>query len=185
MDAIMWSELLNEIKQDLVMVMDYCVDSNSEDKEALKQREMYNRLMALNGGHNKGRKVQTKDKTKVFAEIIKRLEHHPTKYIECGQARPCYNISCEWHMIWVRYYSQKPWKYILRFSQRKILKEIEEMPDTCVLDVAAEGGCTITRLGQLLGISHQAIHQMVYHHAMPKLKAVAMMKQLHEEVNAH
>lgn len=107
-------------------------------------------------------------------EIIDRLANHPKTYGECGFVRPCYNISCYWHMIWLKALDTRtePWEYIFCTAQRKILQEVEALKETCVLDVAAKGGCSITEIGEYLGRTHQRVSQIVINLGLRKLKGL-------------
>lgn len=42
-----------------------------------------------------------------------------------------------------------------------IVEEIETMPETCVLDVADEGGATYNRIGDLMGVTRERVRQIV------------------------
>ena len=77
----------------------------------------------------------------------------PSCRAQCKEGqRPCPWISCKHHLIWVD-------PKIKKLSDDDILKAISEMPETCVLDIADEGGTTLNRIGKILKYSKHACRQ--------------------------
>lgn len=63
---------------------------------------------------------------------------------ECvGRPRPCPWVACAWHA-----WHETP------------VDDVDALPESCVLDVAGEGGATSARVGMVLGITRQGAEQL-------------------------
>lgn len=67
--------------------------------------------------------------------------------------RPCPWLSCRWHL----YLEITPAGGIKLNHPGKDLEELEE---TCALDVAERGGATLEKVGELLGLTRERIRQL-------------------------
>jgi hypothetical protein len=67
-----------------------------------------------------------------------------------NSARPCQFQSCRYHLAHER-----------RDRRRKLVENLAEMPETCALDVADHGEHGVEEIGELLGISHQRVCQVL------------------------
>jgi hypothetical protein len=78
----------------------------------------------------------------------------PTKRAECVDGpRPCPYAGCRYHL----YLDAKPCGSI-RINDRNVA--LEDMEETCALDVAERGGATLEEVGDLLAVTYQAVQRI-------------------------
>lgn len=81
-----------------------------------------------------------------------------------NEARPCPFIGCRHHL----YSHVNPsGSLALQYG------EIEDLDETCALDVAARGGITLERVGELLGITRSRVQQ-IEERLLRKVRAAAV-----------
>ncbi len=66
---------------------------------------------------------------------------------------------------------------------KKVLKVIDDLPQTCALDVAAEGAITLEEIGGLLGVSRERARQ-IEESALMKLRKHASVGDMGELLDA-
>lgn len=91
--------------------------------------------------------------------------------------RPCPWIGCRYHLIWetaeaAQMWGRYPgWSLPLgrsqarvwgkeRWGDERIVDYLMHMPETCVLDVADEGGVTLETVAQIMGITKERVRQI-------------------------
>lgn len=75
-----------------------------------------------------------------------RLQLVPTTRGDClpggvNEARPCAHRSCRWHLD----------------RERRWMERVANYEESCVLDVADRGGATLEEIGDMLGVTHEAV----------------------------
>ena len=79
----------------------------------------------------------------------------PGQRAECERTeRPCPYVSCRYHL----YLDVNPRTGSIKLNFPDL--EVWEMPNTCSLDVANEGGITLEKAGQILNLTRERIRQM-------------------------
>lgn len=79
----------------------------------------------------------------------------PKKRSQCvNGVRPCPWVGCRHHMIWAV-------NKIDRLSNDQIIEKISQMPETCTLDVADQGGLTFDDMAHVLGLTRSRVAQLV------------------------
>jgi hypothetical protein len=118
----------------------------------------------------RSRSVSIKQMTKRTRELGRLLNpdanhrHLPTLRSDCENApRPCPFVSCKWHMFLD--VSPRTGNIKLNFPDL----EPDEIPETCVLDVAARGGETLEEVGRIINITRERIRQI-------EVKAMALLR---------
>jgi hypothetical protein len=91
---------------------------------------------------------------------------------ECGTERPCPWVSCKYNL----YLDVRPTGSI----KINWLGDIEDMPESCVLDLADRGGLTLESVGAMLDITRERIRQ-VEASALEKLKS--QLTEWRDDVN--
>jgi hypothetical protein len=91
-----------------------------------------------------------------LAEIRRELDEvRPRRRIECADIpRPCPFFSCRWNL----YLDVNPatGSIKLNFPDR----DLEDLEETCALDVADRGGSTLERVGEVMNITRERIRQI-------------------------
>jgi Sigma-70, region 4 len=88
--------------------------------------------------------------------------------------RPCPWVSCKHHL----YLDVNPHNGNLKFNFPDL--EVEELPETCALDVADRGGITLEEVGDLMNLTRERIRQVETRTAA-KLKGLALAASLAED----
>ena len=90
------------------------------------------------------------------AELADMMDYdRPRERGECEHSeRPCPYVSCRYHL----YLDVNPRTGSIKLNFPDL--EVWEMPDTCSLDVASEGGITLEKAGQILNLTRERIRQM-------------------------
>jgi hypothetical protein len=97
----------------------------------------------------------------------------PRTRAECVDAeRPCPWIRCRHHL----YLEVAPGGLVVNFPDR----ELEDLPDTCALDVAARGDHTLEEVAQRLNVTRERVRQIEVT-ALAKLRLPALTRGLAEE----
>lgn len=79
--------------------------------------------------------------------------------------RPCAWVSCKYNL-----YLDVSKAGAVKFNFPDI--EVENMPDSCVLDVADRGGITLEEVGQIMNLTRERIRQVELH-GISKIKEIA------------
>lgn len=81
---------------------------------------------------------------------------------ECEEdERPCPFVSCKYHLFLdVSRYGTIKWNFP-DLLERDGTPLLDEMPATCALDVAAEDGITLSKLGQIFNVTREWARQMI------------------------
>ena len=88
----------------------------------------------------------------------------PRTRSECkNMKRPCLFITCKYHL----YLDVNPDTKSIKFNFPD--KEIWDLDETCALDIAENGGCTLDEVGLLLNVTRERIRQLQVK-ALHKLK---------------
>lgn len=75
---------------------------------------------------------------------------------ECFAApRPCPYVSCRYHLL-----SEVRSSGSLHLPQGDVAEALDAAPETCALDVAAEGPLALDQVGALLNITAEAVRQV-------------------------
>lgn len=94
---------------------------------------------------------------------------------ECSLERPCPYVSCKYHMLWLHVYDDNPknrCRNVTHMSDDEIIELIENMPDTCEIDIVKRHpeGVTLQELAtQMGGITRERVRQ-IQERAIRKLK---------------
>lgn len=95
-------------------------------------------------------------------------ETRPRTRADCELAeRPCFRVTCRYNL----YLDVNPQTGSVKFNFPD--KQIEEIGETCVLDVANRGGVTLNEAGALLNITRERVRQL-------ELSALRKMRQFKE-----
>lgn len=79
-------------------------------------------------------------------------EQRPRTRAECvGGPRPCPFVSCEFHL----YADVSPRTGSIKLNFPDL--EVDELAETCVLDVADRGGATLEEVGRLMNLTREAV----------------------------
>lgn len=102
------------------------------------------------------RKRLSRDELVQAAELAEMLDHdRPQTREECESSiRPCPFVSCRYHL----YLDVNPRTGSIKLNFPDL--EVWEMPYTCALDVASEGGITLEKAGEILNLTRERIRQM-------------------------
>jgi DNA-directed RNA polymerase sigma subunit (sigma70/sigma32) len=101
-------------------------------------------------------------------------EIRPKARMECLEApRPCPHVSCRHHLYLD--VSSKTGAIKLNFPDL----EVWELPISCALDVADDGGRTLEDIGEIMNLTRERIRQLELK-ALSKLEAVRDMRVLRE-----
>ncbi len=79
----------------------------------------------------------------------------PQTRAECGTERPCPYVGCRYHLIWEH-------SGVHGNDDDQLIELLEEMPETCALDVADQGGTTLQEIGDAMGLTRERVRQMIY-----------------------
>lgn len=86
-------------------------------------------------------------------------DERPVKRGDCLHGeRPCPWLSCGFHMFWALDKSRI--FRTMRLSDDEVADEILSLPQTCVLDMADQGGLTLDEIGQILRITRERVRQI-------------------------
>jgi len=83
-------------------------------------------------------------------------------------ARPCPWVRCKWHLYLTTQGEDRAKRQGCR-RNRLHGKELWEIPRTCVLDIADQGGATLEEVGRIIGVSRERIRQ-IEEHALRQLR---------------
>jgi hypothetical protein len=102
------------------------------------------------------RKRLTREEMIQAAELADAMDYErPQTREECENGvRPCPFVSCRYHL----YLDVNPRTGSIKLNFPDM--EVWEMPYTCALDVAAEGGITLEKAGEILNLTRERIRQM-------------------------
>jgi hypothetical protein len=79
----------------------------------------------------------------------------PRHRVECEKAaRPCLFVSCKYHL----YLDVNPETGSIKLNFPDI--EVWELPHSCALDLADEGGMTLERIGEIMNLTRERVRQM-------------------------
>ena len=124
-------------------------------------------------GHERARTISIKrlskraiDHGKLLYPAMPGVDYdRPKTRAECeGGCRPCPFVSCKYHL----YLDVNPKTGSVKLNFPDL--EVEDMPETCVLDIADKGGLTLEETGDVLNLTRERIRQMELV-AIAKLKA--------------
>ena len=102
------------------------------------------------------RKRLTRQEILQAAELADMMDYdRPRARHQCAQAdRPCPYVACRYHL----YLDVNPHTGSIKLNFPDL--EVWELPNTCALDVAEEGGITLERAGEILNLTRERIRQM-------------------------
>lgn len=84
------------------------------------------------------------------------VQQRPATRGECEHAsRPCPFVGCRYHL----YLDVNPDNGSIKINWPGV--ELDEMPATCALDVADEGGATLEEVGGALNVTRERVRQIV------------------------
>jgi hypothetical protein len=133
-------------------------------------------------GHVRARTVSIKRLSKRAIEHGKLLYpampgvdyDRPKTRADCEDGcRPCPFVSCKYHLALD--VNPKTGSIKLNFPDL----EVEDMPETCVLDIADKGGLTLEETGDVLNLTRERIRQVEIV-AIAKLKALGAMNAMED-----
>ena len=79
----------------------------------------------------------------------------PRTRSECENgARPCPFVSCRYHL----YLDVNPTTGSIKINFPDL--EVWEMPHTCALDIASQGGITLEEVGSIMNLTRERIRQV-------------------------
>ena len=86
-----------------------------------------------------------------YPAVVKR----PQNRSDCvGGERPCPFVSCKWHL----YLEVKSAIGSIKLPFPKL--EVDELVETCALDVADRGGATLEQVAKLMNLTRERIRQL-------------------------
>jgi len=95
------------------------------------------------------------------------LPSRPLSRSECvGTERPCPFVSCRYHL----YLDVHPKTQAIKVNRPEV--EVDEMTDSCALDVADQGESTLKEVGDMFGVTRERIRQLEGK-ALVRFKALA------------
>lgn len=101
----------------------------------------------------------------------------PKYRFECKDGpRPCPFVSCRHHL-----YLEAERSGSLKFNQPGV--EVENLQNSCALDVAEEGGLTLDDTAKLLGLTRERVRQ-IQDRALLKLKNIEPELDLPEDTSS-
>ncbi len=101
------------------------------------------------------KKRLTRQEMLASAELAGEVIDRPENREECRHTeRPCPYVSCRYHL----YLDVNPDTGSIKLNFPDL--EVWEMPYTCALDVAEEGGITLEKAGEILNLTRERIRQM-------------------------
>lgn len=104
------------------------------------------------------------------------LEVPPRSRGECQQGpRPCPHVSCRHHL----YLDVSPRTGAIKLNFPDL--EVWELPDSCALDVADQGGITLEDVGAIMNLTRERIRQVELS-ALSRLESLRDMRELRELV---
>jgi hypothetical protein len=109
----------------------------------------------------------TKEELKLSQTLTKPDIERPRTRAECANGpRPCPWVSCKHHL----YLDVNPETGSIKLNFPDL--ELENMRDTCSLDVADRGGITLEEVGEILNLTRERIRQVEVR-GLLKLKVVS------------
>jgi hypothetical protein len=109
----------------------------------------------------------TKEEMRLSQTLIKPEVERPRTRADCANGqRPCPWVSCKHHL----YLDVNPETGSIKLNFPDL--ELEDMRDTCSLDVADRGGITLEEVGEILNLTRERIRQVEVR-GLVKLKAVS------------
>lgn len=130
-------------------------------------------------GHVRARTVSIKRLSKRELErgrmLYPETEYdRPKTRADCEDGcRPCPFVSCKYHLALD--VNPKTGSIKLNFPDL----EVEDMPETCVLDIADKGGLTLEETGDVLNLTRERIRQLELV-AIAKLKTMSAMNAMED-----
>jgi hypothetical protein len=101
----------------------------------------------------------------------------PVSRAECAEGmRPCPFVSCKYHL----YLDVQPRTGAIKLNFPDI--EVEDMHESCALDVADRHGTTLEEVGAIMNLTRERIRQLEVR-AMAKVKALSEMESLRDFVD--
>jgi hypothetical protein len=89
-----------------------------------------------------------------FAPVRGLLSERPKTRADCvGRTRPCPWVSCRWHLLVDVSASGN-----VRVNFPDL--DLDEMPETCTLDVADRGGDTLEGVGEIMNLTRERVRQL-------------------------
>jgi hypothetical protein len=109
----------------------------------------------------------TKEEVRLSQTLVKPDVDRPRMRSECANGqRPCPWVSCKHHL----YLDVNPETGSIKLNFPDL--ELENMRDTCSLDVADRGGITLEEVGEILNLTRERIRQVEVR-GLIKLKEVS------------
>ena len=97
---------------------------------------------------------QVKEARLEVVEDLEPLEQRPQRRGDCENGpRPCPFVSCKWNL-----YLDVNSHGGIKFNFPGV--ELEDLPQTCALDVADRGGETLEEVGRTFGVTRERIRQI-------------------------
>ena len=109
---------------------------------------------------HRSRTIRVRQMTKLSIEIGRQLfpetdHRRPQTRAECVDGpRPCPYVSCKYHL----YLDVQPRTGAIKLNFPDI--EVEEMKESCALDVADRGGVQLQELGALTNLTRERVRQL-------------------------
>lgn len=96
----------------------------------------------------------------------------PRNRCECDTLpRPCPNLGCKFH-LWIDH------KEFARLLASLATGKVNELPPSCVLDVAQEGEHSTEEVGAILGLTGERVRQ-IEKHSLGRLNSALMRANIH------
>lgn len=107
----------------------------------------------------------------VEREIAREIEKsRPTQRGECKESlRPCPYMSCRHHLFLNVSTAGS-------ISETFLDRDLDEIPESCSLDVADRGGHTLEEISKILGITRERARQ-IEDSALKKVKSIKNLKE--------
>ena len=101
----------------------------------------------------------------------------PKTRAECAEgSRPCPFVSCKYHL----FLDVQPRTGAIKLNFPDL--EVEEMNESCALDIADRGGTTLEEVGAIMNLTRERIRQLEVR-AMAKVEALSEMESLRDFVD--
>jgi hypothetical protein len=154
------------------------VEVSDDDSEPVTREQRRSRRKRAVRARTISVKRMTKRELELGRMLFPETEYEkPKTRAECHEGmRPCPFVSCKYHL----YLDVQPRTGAIKLNFPDL--EVEDMHESCSLDIADRGGTTLEEVGAIMNLTRERIRQLEVR-AMAKVKALQEMESLRDFVD--